>query len=226
MSAYLHILGVDIGSVAVAVVAINSKQEIIQSAYEFHHGNTAQKLKEILNRFELKAVGGIAATAGTPPLLNAAQKYDSRVAVMRASNFHHARIGSILVVGGEKFGLIRLDENGNYLGFKSNTGCAAGTGSFLDQQARRLNLSGTAELSRLSVIRTLRKARYSTMAILRMMLAFEQGQRDYLVRVLDTPNQEEEMVYVTDQWLTTLNDMNRVMEDMFKLLSRLIIVKE
>lgn len=85
---------------------------------------------------------------------------------------------------------------------------------------------GTSELNRLSVIRTLRKARYSTMAILRMMLAFEKGQREYLVRVLDTPNQEEEMVYVTDQWLTTLADMNRVLEDMIKLLSRLTVVQE
>jgi activator of 2-hydroxyglutaryl-CoA dehydratase len=69
---------------------------------------------------------------------------------MKASNFQHNKIGSILVVGGEKFGLIRLDESGNYLGFKSNTGCAAGTGSFLDQQARRLNLKGSAELSSLA----------------------------------------------------------------------------
>jgi activator of 2-hydroxyglutaryl-CoA dehydratase len=73
-----------------------------------------------------------------------------RVAVMKASNFLHDKIGSILVVGGEKFGLIRLDERGNYLGFKSNTGCAAGTGSFLEQQVRRLNLKGSAELSRMA----------------------------------------------------------------------------
>ena len=110
MSAYPHILGVDIGSVSIAVVALNSRQEIIQSAYEFHHGNTAQTLKEILNRFELKAVGGIAATAETPPILKATQRYDSRVAVMTAANFLHDKIGSILVVGGEKFGLIRLDR--------------------------------------------------------------------------------------------------------------------
>ncbi len=154
MSACPHILGVDIGSVAIAVVAINSRQKIIGRAYEFHHGNTAQTLKEILNRFELKAVGGIAATAGTPPILQATQRYDSRVAVLTAANFQHDKIGSILVVGGEKFGLIRLDQSGNYLGFKSNTGCAAGTGSFLDQQARRLNLSSTAELSRLACSNT------------------------------------------------------------------------
>jgi len=82
---------------------------------------------------------------------------------------------------------------------------------------------GIPEMNRLSVIRTLRKARYSTMAILRMMLAFEKGQTESLVKVLDTPDQEEDMVYVTDQWLTTLADMNQVMEDMIKLLSRLVV---
>ncbi|MBT8367290.1 MAG: CoA activase, partial [Deltaproteobacteria bacterium] len=150
MSAYPHILGVDIGSVAIAVVALNSRQEIVQSAYEFHHGNPAQNLKKILNQFELQAVGGIAATAATPSILQVTQRYDSRVAVMKAVHRGHDQVGSILMVGGEKFGLIRLDETGNYLGFKSNTGCAAGTGSFLDQQAQRLNLSGAAELSRLA----------------------------------------------------------------------------
>ncbi|MBI4682241.1 MAG: CoA activase, partial [Nitrospirae bacterium] len=44
-------------------------------------------------------------------------------------------------------GLISFDEAGNYRNFKSNSSCAAGTGSFLDQQARRLNLSGIEELS-------------------------------------------------------------------------------
>ena len=53
-------------------------------------------------------------------------------------------------MGGEKFGLIRFDEDGHYLNFKSNTPCAAGTGSFLDQQANRLNLSGIANLSRMA----------------------------------------------------------------------------
>ncbi len=136
MSDHPHILGVDAGSVSIAVVAINSRQEIIQSAYEFHKGNPAQTLKAILNRFNLKTVGAIAATASTPPFLQATRRYDNRVAVIRAAKFLHEKIGSILVVGGEKFGLIRFDDNGNYLGFKSNTGCAAGTGSFLEQQAR------------------------------------------------------------------------------------------
>jgi predicted CoA-substrate-specific enzyme activase len=144
------ILGIDVGSVAASVVALNSSKNIIQSAYDFHHGNTAEKLKELLNRFDLDSVSGIASTASTPRILEQARRYDNQVAVVAAVRHFCPGAGSILVVGGEKFGLIRLDGNGDYLGFKSNTGCAAGTGSFLDQQARRLNLSGPAELSRMA----------------------------------------------------------------------------
>jgi hypothetical protein len=53
---------------------------------------------------------------------------------------------SVLHIGAEKFMLIRFDNNGNYHSSKVNTSCAAGTGSFLDQQAVRLNLTGVEEL--------------------------------------------------------------------------------
>jgi predicted CoA-substrate-specific enzyme activase len=144
------ILGIDVGSVSVSVVALNSQKQILQNAYEFHHGKTADKLREILGRFDLTAVGGIATTTSTPSVIKQANRYDNQVAVVSAVRHWHPDAGSILIVGGEKFGLIRLDGYGNYLGFKSNTGCAAGTGSFLDQQARRLSLRGPAELSQLA----------------------------------------------------------------------------
>ena len=65
-------------------------------------------------------------------------------------------------------------------------------------------LYGLAELQRLLIIRTLRAARYSTMAILRMLTRLDQGQRFSLRAVLDTPAPEEDAVYATDRWLTTL----------------------
>ncbi|MCP4022950.1 MAG: CoA activase, partial [Desulfobacteraceae bacterium] len=64
------------------------------------------------------------------------------------------RFDSILVVGGEKFGRLFFDENGDYLNYKSNTSCAAGTGSFLDQQARRLMLEGSENISRMAIANT------------------------------------------------------------------------
>ena len=53
-------------------------------------------------------------------------------------------------MGGEKFGLVLFDENDKYRKFKSNSSCAAGTGSFLDQQARRLNLKNISEFGDLA----------------------------------------------------------------------------
>jgi predicted CoA-substrate-specific enzyme activase len=151
MASEPSILGLDIGSVSIAAAVVNPQGKLLQSAYEFHHGHTVRKLAQILSRFDLAGIGGVAATASTPAVVRVTQRFDSRVAVMKAVRRFHAEAGSILMVGGEKFGLIRLDESGNYLGYKSNTGCAAGTGSFLDQQARRLNLRGAAELSRIAL---------------------------------------------------------------------------
>lgn len=66
-------------------------------------------------------------------------------------------------------------------------------------------LYGPAEIDRLRVIRTLRRARYSTMSILRMLLALDAGHTD-LRRALDTPDPDD-IVYVTDHWLTTITDL-------------------
>ena len=51
-----NILGIDIGSVSISVAALNSQKNAFQSAYEFHHGNTAEKLREILSGFDLKSI--------------------------------------------------------------------------------------------------------------------------------------------------------------------------
>lgn len=65
---------------------------------------------------------------------------------------------------------------------------------------------GPSEIGRVRVIRMLRQAGYSTMAILRMLLAFDQGITENLRAVLDTPRaDEEDMLYVADRWLSTLS---------------------
>jgi len=93
---------------------------------------------------------GIAVTSSTQPILKTTRQCDTRIAIIAAARRFYQKIGSILLVGGEKFGLIRFDENDNYLMFKANTSCAAGAGSFLDQQAQRLNLTGIEELSEIA----------------------------------------------------------------------------
>ena len=66
MRSHPNILGIDIGSVSIAVVEITSQKQIVQSAYEFHRGNTTAELKKILTGIDLRTIGGIAATPSTP----------------------------------------------------------------------------------------------------------------------------------------------------------------
>ncbi|MEW6600331.1 MAG: acyl-CoA dehydratase activase [Nitrospirota bacterium] len=145
-----HVLGIDIGSVSISIAELDMKREVVKTAYEFHHGNIIDVLEKLLKGFDLSGICGIASTSSTPAVIKAGGQYDNRVAVITAARHFHDKVGAILIVGGERFGLISFDEDGNYLNFRSNTSCAAGTGSFLDQQARRLNLGGIEELSRIA----------------------------------------------------------------------------
>jgi DNA-binding transcriptional MerR regulator len=65
-------------------------------------------------------------------------------------------------------------------------------------------LYGAAEFGRLRVIRMLRQAGYSLMAILRMLLQFDAGRRENLRHALDTPREDEDILWVADHLLTTL----------------------
>jgi predicted CoA-substrate-specific enzyme activase len=150
MTPHSNVLGIDIGSVSVSMVEVTPERETVNTAYAFHHGNITRTVRTLLEDFDLPGICGIAATTSTPPVLKVNRRYDNRIAIMKAAHANHAALGGILFVGGEKFGLIRFDAAGNYLAYKSNTSCAAGTGSFLDQQAGRLGLSGIDELSRIA----------------------------------------------------------------------------
>ncbi len=68
---------------------------------------------------------------------------------------------------------------------------------------------GAPELSRLRVIRTLARAGYSHMAILRMLHRLDAGETNQLRQTLDTPRPDEDIYLATDQWLSTLAEMER-----------------
>ncbi|KAA3645826.1 MAG: MerR family DNA-binding transcriptional regulator [Chloroflexi bacterium] len=70
-------------------------------------------------------------------------------------------------------------------------------------------LYGSDEIGRLRVIRMLIWSHYSTMSILRMVNKLDVGEIKDLRSTLDTPEPEEDVLYVTDQWLTTLAEMEQ-----------------
>lgn len=96
----------------------------------------------------MQSVTHVAVTDATPGFVFCHERYDDQVALIRAAKFlYDHSFDALLHVGGEKFSLSLFDAAGNYTGARHNTSCAAGTGSFLDQQARRLNLQGSQDIS-------------------------------------------------------------------------------
>lgn len=144
----LHVVGIDIGSVALSVVVLDDKGALIHSAYQFHQGAIGDALLSMLGKIDISRIGGVAMTLSGPDLLEKeAPRYDTQIAMIAAVKKYHPDAGSILFVGGENFGLITFNETGDYERFRSNSSCAAGTGSFLDQQAKRLHLKSIEKLS-------------------------------------------------------------------------------
>ncbi len=145
-----NVVGIDIGSVAVSVAVIDENGAVVNSFYQFHQGAIRKSLRQIFNGIDIARVGGVAATLSGPEILRGVSRYDNQLAVIAAVKSFHPQVGSILFVGAENFGLITFSAQGDYESYRSNTSCAAGTGSFLDQQAKRLNISSIDMLSRIA----------------------------------------------------------------------------
>ncbi len=148
------ILAVDIGSVSVAIVEIDAQRTIRRWDHRTHHGCVAQVVRDALVEWPLEDVGRIVATQATPLLVRADERVDWMTGLVTAHRHFSPEVVNLLVVGGERFALVRFDEEGSYRSSRGNTSCAAGTGGFLDQQAARLGLTGAAELAELAASNT------------------------------------------------------------------------
>ncbi len=152
---YSCILGVDIGSVSIHMVLLTLEGNIIFSSSVIHHGEVRQCLSKMIEGLDMEQIAYVSATDSTPSFIRADQFYDDQLTIIRAAKYYHKNFDAILHIGGEKFSLSRFDKEQRYLGATHNTSCAAGTGSFLDQQARRLNLFlGSEELSAKALLNT------------------------------------------------------------------------
>ena len=145
-----HYLGIDIGSVSLGYVLIDQDKTILHQGYLFHHGNIYGLLKGTLEGLDLSLVQQVAFNHKAGDFFTAGESVNEQVSLLEGALFQQADFGSLFVIGGETFGLILLNEHKRYRRYIANSSCAAGTGGFLDQQAERLGLSGSAELSRLA----------------------------------------------------------------------------
>ncbi|MCP4603173.1 MAG: hypothetical protein GY847_22105 [Proteobacteria bacterium] len=134
-------LGIDIGSVSIAVALIDNNN-IIRSNCVNSEGNIADVLLSILRDYPLSNVSKVGVTGtGHEYVGNMFKSIDSVICFLEGTKYFYPSISNIIFIGGESFGLIELNEKGNYKRHNINTSCAAGTGSFIDQQAKRINVS-------------------------------------------------------------------------------------
>ncbi|MEN8204026.1 MAG: acyl-CoA dehydratase activase [Bacteroidota bacterium] len=154
--------GFDIGSISINTVVMDNDGTIIQDQYDYCHGKPFEKLKEILDTlektYESEQFGQLSFT-GTGGKLAAKLLGGSYVNEIVAQSTSvsklYPQVRTIIEMGGEDSKLIFMDELDNKSSrlsdFELNTLCAAGTGSFLDQQAKRIGISIEKEFGELSL---------------------------------------------------------------------------
>jgi predicted CoA-substrate-specific enzyme activase len=145
-----NFLGIDVGSVSVAIALIDRHDQVLHTGYAFHKGRIPKALFSLLKGIDINNIGAVGYTSSSRSIIRKGRSVDSRVAYITAAKHLHPGIRSLLIIGAEKFGLVTFDNNGEYSNFKSNSSCAAGTGNFLDQQAERLNLKDIREFSKIA----------------------------------------------------------------------------
>jgi predicted CoA-substrate-specific enzyme activase len=141
-------MGVDVGSVSTNVAVLDSDLNLVHKLYIRTMGHPIEATKRAIKEtgdnlppgVDIKSVGttGSARTL-TKVMLGADIAKTEITAHAVASSFFLPNVKTILEIGGQDSKVIIL-EDGLITDFGMNTVCAAGTGSFLDHQARRLGI--------------------------------------------------------------------------------------
>ncbi len=146
-------VGIDVGSVSVKTAVVDSGGALLGAWYRRHRGHPLSvmegMLRELLAAHPLHLIRAVAATGSGGRLaceILGAEFVNEIIAQARAAARLCPGARTIIEMGGEdsKLILVRDDpssDRGIIEDFSMNTVCAAGTGSFLDQQASRLGLS-------------------------------------------------------------------------------------
>ncbi|MDI6802051.1 MAG: acyl-CoA dehydratase activase, partial [Thermodesulfovibrionales bacterium] len=140
----VYFIGLDAGSVAVKLVVLDEKGSKLEGHYIRHFGHPVNiafdLLKEIKKRFpeiSMSITGSAGKAVASALKIKPINEVVSQSYSIKKL-FPH--VNTVIELGGEDSKLILL-ENGNIKDFSMNSVCAAGTGSFLEQQAERLRMS-------------------------------------------------------------------------------------
>jgi predicted CoA-substrate-specific enzyme activase len=137
-------IGIDIGAVSLKAVRLASDGSVLKSFYARHRGEPAKALETALAELTVGAGDSIGFCG-----LNSARfcesfelpRLDLAACQIPAVRDEFPEVANIIDIGGGSLTLVQLDPQGHFQNYATNSMCAAGTGSFLDEQAARLGIS-------------------------------------------------------------------------------------
>ncbi|MEW6618371.1 MAG: acyl-CoA dehydratase activase [bacterium] len=152
-------IGIDVGSVSTKIAVIDEDKNLIYKHYTSTHGKPLEAVKICLNDFreycngnvKVKGVGVtgsgrsfIANFIGADIVKNEITAQATATVIMVQD------VDTIIEIGGQDSKYIRINK-GTIVDFVMNKTCAAGTGSFLSEQADRLQIDLNQEYSDLAI---------------------------------------------------------------------------
>lgn len=142
-----YYLGVDVGSISTKGVIIDKNKKIVGSSYIWTEGNPVRAVTTLINNLEKEITKGIVRGIGTTGsarkligLMLGANVVKNEITAHAIGTLEiYPQVRTILEIGGQDSKMIIID-NGAVVDYSMNTLCAAGTGSFLTSQAKRLGI--------------------------------------------------------------------------------------
>ena len=156
-------LGIDIGSTTVKFAILDEDLKVVKKDYIRSNGESIKTaynvLKRIFDEFSRDSFAGIGATGSgsrTVGEVLGIPNINELVAQTEAVKYFYPDVKTIIEMGGQDSKFLMLNknkENGQIFleDFGLNDLCAAGTGSFLDQQAERLHINIENEFGKLAL---------------------------------------------------------------------------
>ncbi len=153
-------LGIDIGSVSTNLVAVDENGAVLKEIYTRTRARPIEVVGEGLREIEREIGGNIdVAGVGTTGsgreligILIGADTINDEITAHKTGALHISRsmldrdVDTIFEIGGQDSKFISI-EDGIVVDFTMNDACAAGTGSFLEEQAEELDVNIVGEFS-------------------------------------------------------------------------------
>lgn len=146
----MYSLGIDIGYSSIKVTLLDDGNKVKHAQYLLHKGRVKEtlkkSLKDLLANYNSKDIRFGAVTGSGSEFLNKIEKVkfvNEVAAIVEGSTNANGNIRSIIEIGGQSAKYISefSESDKSRIQISMNSNCSAGTGSFLEEQMSRLNLS-------------------------------------------------------------------------------------